>query len=325
MRRRAFMTMLGGAAVAWPFAVRAQQKTMPVIGFLGSTSPGPSARTLAAFRQGLAETGYVEGQNLTIEYRWAEGGYDRLPALAAEFVGRKVDAIVTLGGPAPALAAKNATSTIPIVFSSGSAVELGLVASLARPGSNLTGISVTVALSPKRLELLSELIPQAKVIALLVNPSDPNTETIVQDIQQAARVKGLELAILKAGTEGDFETVFATLGPLRAGALLVGNDPFFNSRRDQIVALAQRRAVPAMYEWREFTEAGGLVSYGPSLTAAFRQIGIYAGRILKGEKPADLPVQEPSKFELVINLKTAKALGLTIPQAIFARADEVIE
>ncbi len=326
MRRRELILLLGGAATAWPLVARAQQKAMPVIGYLGTNSPGPVASPLAAFRQGLSETGYVEGQNLAIEYRWAEGSYDRLPALAADLVGRKVDVIFAASTVA-ALAAKNATSTIPIVFfSGGDPVADGLITSLARPGGNLTGFSnLTAELNPKRLELLSELVPQARVIALLFNPNNPGTERIIRDIEEAARAKGVQLPILKAATESEIDAAFATLVELHAGALFVGGDPFFNSRREQLVALASRHAVPAIYERREFVAAGGLISYGPSLTAAFRLIGTYAGKILKGAKPADLPVQQPTKFELVVNLKTAKALGLTLPQSMLMRADEVIE
>jgi ABC-type uncharacterized transport system substrate-binding protein len=326
MRRRELMLVLGGALTA-ARGLRAQQKAMPVIGFLGVASPGPYAPFVAALRQGLSETGYVEGQNLAIEYRWAEGHYDRLPALAADLVGRKVDMIATTGGGSSARAAKSATSTIPIVFTTGGdPVESGLVASLARPGGNLTGVSMMFTeLMPKRLELISELVPQAAVIALLVNPNNAGDEPMIRDVQEAAQAKGVQLQILKAGAEGDFETAFASLARLRAGALIVSPDPFFGSRREQLVTLASRHAVPAIYEWREFTAAGGLISYGPSVQAAFRQAGIYAGRILKGEKPADLPVQRPTTFELVINLNTAKALGLTVPPSILARADEVIE
>ncbi len=325
MKRRELMLVLAGAMTA-ARALRAQQKVMPVIGFLGSASPGRNPALVAAFEQGLSETGYVEGQNLAIEYRWAEGDYDRLPALAADLVGHKVDVITAFGGIPAALAAKSATSTIPIVFSVGDPVEIGLVASLARPGGNLTGVSTLAPeLSPKRLELLSELVPQAGVIALLVNPNNSNTERIIKDMQEAARVKGVELPILKAGTECEIAAAFATLAQLHAGALVVGGDPFFGSLREQLVALASRHAIPAIYQWRDFAEAGGLISYGSSLAGSFRQVGIYVGKILKGAKPADLPVEQPTTFELVVNLKTAQALGLTIPPSILARADEVIE
>jgi putative ABC transport system substrate-binding protein len=325
MRRRDLIALFGGAVLAWPPAGRAQQKAIPVIGYLHFGSPN-LAPTPAIFLRGLSETGYVEGQNVAIEYRWAEGHYDRLPALATDLVGRKVDLIVARGPPA-AHAAKNATSTIPIVFSVGSdPVADGLVASLARPGGNLTGITnLAVELVPKRLDLLSELVPQAKVVALLVNPNNAYTEPMIRDVREAARAKGVQLQILKAGTESEIDAAFATLVNLHADALLAGDDTFFTSRREQLVALASRHAVPAIYQFREFTAAGGLISYGSSLTSATRQVGVYAGRILKGEKPANLPVQQPTTFELVINLKTAKALGLTVPQAILARADEVIE
>jgi len=292
MRRRELLLLLGGMMPA-ARALRAQQKAMPVIGFLGGASPGPNAPFVAAFHQGLSETGYVEGQNLAIEYRWAEGQYDRLPALAADLVSRKVDLIVaTSGGHAPALAAKNATSTIPIVFSMGAdPVAYGLVASLARPGGNITGFSILVReLMPKRLELLSELVPRARVMAMLVN-----IERNIGDMQQAARAKGVQLQILEAGTEGEIDAAFATLVRLHAGALLVG-DPFYLNRREQLVALAARHAVPAIYDWREYVVAGGLISYGTSLTAVYRQVGIYAGKILKGGKPADLPVQQPTNI-----------------------------
>jgi putative ABC transport system substrate-binding protein len=328
MRRREFSTLLGGVATAstvLAFAARAQKAT-PVIGYLGNGSPGPGAHLVAAFRQGLSETGYVEGQNLTIEYRWAEGRLDRLPAMAADLVGRKVDVIVT-GGPPSIFAAKNATSTIPIVFgTSDDPVADGLVASLARPGGNLTGVSFLAAeLYPKRFELLYELVPQTKVIAMLVDPNIPATERVMPAVQEAARAKGVQLPILKASTESEIDAAFDALVQRQAGALFVSAGPFFWIRREQIVALAGRHAVPTIYEVRDFATAGGLISYGASFTAVFRQVGIYAGRILKGAKPADLPVVQPTTFELVINLKTAKALGLTIPPSILSRADEVIE
>jgi putative ABC transport system substrate-binding protein len=324
MKRREMMLLLGGAMAA-PRAIRAQQKAMPVIGFLHFASPGPFALYVVAFRQGLSETRYVEGQNLAIEYRWAEGSYDRLPAMAADLVDLAVDVIVAAGPPS-ARAAKNATSTIPIVFSSGDPIGEGLVASLARPGGNITGVSVlTVELMAKRLELLSELVPQPKVIVLLVNPNNPNTKPMIRDMQEAARTKRVELPILEARSESGIDAAFASLVQLQAGGLVVGSDPFFNSRREQLVALAARHVVPAIYEWREFAVAGGLISYGTSLAGIYRQDGIYAGRILNGAKPADLPVEQPTRFELVVNLKTAKELGLTVPPSILARANEVIE
>ncbi len=327
MNRRELMALLGGTAAAWPLAARAQQRAMPVIGFLSGTSPGPYASYVAAFHQGLSEAGYVEGQNIAIEYRWAEGHYDRLPALAADLVGRKVDVIAASGGTPAARAAKSATSTIPIVFTSGTdPVAAGLVTSLARPGGNLTGVSfLVVELNPKRLELLTELVPQARVIALLVNPTNTNAERTIRNMEEAARAKGVQLAILKVGSESEIDVAFASLVQLQAGALVVGADAFFNSRREQLVALASRHAVPAIYEGRESAASGGLISYGTSISSVYRQLGIYAGKILAGAKPADLPVQQPTKFELVINLKTAQALGLTVPQALLARADEVIE
>jgi putative ABC transport system substrate-binding protein len=325
VKRRELLLLLGGAMTA-ATALRAQQQPMPVIGYLASGSPGPNAANVAAFRQGLSEAGYVEGQNFVIEYRWAEGHYDQLPALAADFVGRKVD-VISAGSITAALAAKNATSMIPIVFvSGGDPVAEGLVASLARPGSNLTGVTlINVELMAKRIELLSEVVPQAAVIALLVNPNSPQTERILRDVQEAALAKGVQLQILDASTESEIDAAFASLVQLQAGALVVVADAFFFSRREQLVALASRHAVPAIYGWREFAAAGGLISYGTSITAVFRQVGIYAGRIIKGEKPADLPVQQPTTFELVVNQKTAKALGLTVPPSILARADEVIE
>jgi putative ABC transport system substrate-binding protein len=293
---------------------------MPVIGFLGSEAPSSFKPLLAAFHQGLGDTDYVEGDNLRIEYRWAEGNYDRLPALAADLVSQKADVIAALGGTPAVLAAKSATSKIPIVF------ESGLVASLARPGRNLTGVSLlTTELMPKRLDLLSELVPQARVVALLVNPNNAITDRVIGDVEHAALDRKVQLAILKASTETELAAAFASLTQLQAGALVVVPDPFLDSRREALVALASRDAVPAMYGFRQFVTAGGLISYGPSYTVVARQLGILIGKILKGTQPTDLPVEQPTKFELVINLKTAKALGLTIPPAILARADEVIE
>jgi putative ABC transport system substrate-binding protein len=326
MRRREFITVLGGAAT-WPLAARAQQKPMPVIGVLLPTSTSPSAPLLGAFRQGLSEAGYVEGQNVAIEYRYAEDHYDRLPALAADLVDRKVDLIVANSPPA-ALAAKSATSTIPIVFRGGAdPVGDGLVASLARPGGNLTGVSMLLdELTAKRLVLLTELVPRAQVIVLLMNPSNrTSAERVIREVEEAARTRGSQLHVLKAGSEGEIDTAFASLVELQTGALVVAADPFLSSRREQIVALASRHAVPSIYAWREFAAAGGLISYGASLTSAFRLVGHYAGKVLKGTKPADLPVQQPTTFELVINLKTAKALGLAVPPTVLAIADEVIE
>jgi putative ABC transport system substrate-binding protein len=329
MRRREFCTFLGGAATAstvWPFAARAQQKAMPLIGYLGAGAPGPFARFVEAFRQGLSETGYVEGQNLTIDYRWSEGLFDRLPALAADLAGRKVDLIVA-DADNSARAAKNATSTIPIVFIAGDdPVRQGLVASLARPGGNLTGVSfLTAELHAKRFELLSDLVPQAKVIAVLSGPTISNNEQMVSAVQEAARAKGVQLLILKASTESEIDAAFAALVQRQAGALVIGPNPFLGSRREQIVALASYLSVPTIFGTRETAMAGGLISYGTPFTAVFRQVGIYTGKILKGANPADLPVVQPTTFELVINMKTAKALGLTIPPSILSRADEVIE
>jgi putative ABC transport system substrate-binding protein len=326
MRRRELILLLGGTA-ACPLTARAQSKAMPVIGFLNTAAPfSVNDPAMAALHDGLRETGYVEGQNLAIEYRWAENHDDRLPALAADLVERKVNVIVAIAG-APALAAKSATSTIPIVFAGvGDPVGFGLVSNLARSGGNLTGFSnINVELTPKRLELLSELVPETKVIALLVNPKNPNSKSIIRDMPEAASARGGQLPILKAGTESEIDAAFATLVELHAGGLIVAGDPFFFSRREQLLALASRHVIPANYMWREFAAAGGLISYGTRVTEAFRQAGSYAGRILKGAQAADLPVQQTSKFELIINLKTAKALGLTVPQSILARADEVIE
>lgn len=326
MRRRKFAQLAVAAAAAWPLTTYAQQKAMPVVGFLTPTSPGPSTPFVAAFRQGLSETGYVEGKSIAIEYRYAEGDYDRLPALAADLVGRKVD-LIAANSPPSALAAKGATATIPVVFAiGGDSVHLGLVASLARPGGNLTGVTfIAVNLLPKLLELLSDLVPQAGVIAVLVNPHNQNTQRNIGDVQAAARAKGVQLPILRASTESEIDASFASLPQLHAGALIVAGDPFFLHRHGQFVALASHHAVPAIYPFREFTASGGLISYGASLTAAQRQAGVYAGQILKGAKPADLPVQRSTTFELVINLNTAKTLGLTIPQSVLVRADEVIE
>jgi putative ABC transport system substrate-binding protein len=326
MQRREAIAILAGAAAAWPLALRGQQKSMPVVGLLDAGLPGPITPFLAAFRQGLGQTGYVEGQNLAIEYRYAEGHYDRSPALAADLVGRKVDVIAAIGT-VSALAAKSATSTIPIVFMGVSdPVGSGLVANLARPGGNFTGFSNLISqLMPKRFELLSELVPEARVIALLVNPNAPNNDAIIRDVQEAARAKGVQLRILKAGTEGEIDAAFASLVELHAGALVVAGDVFFAVQREQFAALASRHAVPAIYPWRDVAALGGLISYGVNNFVVFREVGIHAGKILNGAKPADLPVQQATKLELVVNLKTAKELGLTVPQSILARADEIIE
>jgi ABC-type uncharacterized transport system substrate-binding protein len=299
---------------------------MPAIGFLHFGSPGLFAYQVIAFDQGLKEIGYVEGQNVAIEYRWAEGRYDRLPALATELISRKVEVIAAIGPPC-ASAAKNATSTIPIVFTTGSdPVGDGLVASLARPGGNLTSVSIlAVELVPKRLELLSELVPQARMFALLVNPNNGYSEHMIRDVQEAAGTKGVQLNLLRASTESEIDAAFAALANLHADALVLGDDPFFVARQTQLVALASAHLIPTAYQLREFAAAGGLVSYGPSLSATIRQAGTYAGKIIKGAKPADLPVLQPTKFEFVLNLKTAKALGLEVPPTLLARADEVIE
>jgi putative ABC transport system substrate-binding protein len=320
------MALAAGAVWLRPIAAAAQDY-MPVIGFLSSRSPDESSELVTAFSDGLSETGYIAGQNVAIEYRWAEGRYEQLPALAADLVGRKVGVIFSTGGLPAALAAKGATTTIPIVFAmGGDPVGEGLVTSLARPGGNITGISFLVTeLHRKRLELLSELVPDAKVIALLVNPNFPDAEHQTREVQEAAAAKGVQLAILNAATDSEIETAFASHVLMNAGALLVGGDAFFASRRAQLVGLATRRAVPAIYQGREFAAAGGLISYGSSFPASFRQAGVYVAKILHGAKPVDLPVQQPTKFELVINLKTAKALGVTVPQSLLARADEVIE
>jgi len=325
-RRREFITLLGGAA-AWPLAARAQQGAIPVIGFLSSRSPGESAGLVLAFRQGLQEAGFVEGQNAFVAFRWAEGHYDRLPALAADLVGRHVTLIVAQGGDPPVLAAKSATTTIPVVFTiSSDPVKLGIVGSLNRPGGNITGFwPYTSLLGTKRLELMRQLLPANASIAVLVNPDNPNADLDVTELQNAARTLGQSITFVRARSESEIDAVFATLGEWRAAALLINTDPFFLARRDQFVSLAARNRMPAIYAQREFVAAGGLISYGASLADAYRQVGIYAGRILKGEKPADLPIVQPTKFEMAINLKTAKALGLDIPPTVLAIADEVIE
>jgi putative ABC transport system substrate-binding protein len=327
MRRREFMMLLGGAAVAWPLVARAQQPAMPVVGFLNSLPPGPAAHLVVAFRQGLSEAGYTESVNVAIEYRWADGQYDRLPAMAADLAGRRVAVIVASGGEPAGLAAKAATSTIPIVFAiGGDPVKVGLVASLNRPGANITGVTLlTNSLEAKRLGLLRELVPNATTLAMLVNPTFPTAEAQVRDAQVAARSFGQQIHVLNVSNERDFDAVFASLAQLRADALLVSSDPFLNSRRDKIVARVAQQALPAIYEWREFAAAGGLMSYGTSLSDTYRQVGVYTGRVLKGEKPADMPVIQPTKFEFVINLKTAKTLGLTLPSGLLSIADEVIE
>jgi putative ABC transport system substrate-binding protein len=328
MRRRDFITLVGTAAATWPLAARAQRPAMPVIGFLSSASRDFYEDRLRAFGQGLKEAGYVEGQNVAIEYRWAEGHNDRLPVLAAELVHRQVAVLVAGGGTPSALAAKAATATIPIVFGvAADPVEIGLVASMNRPGANLTGVTnLNIEVGPKRLELAHALVPAATTIALLVNPTSPAlAEAYSRELQAAAGSLGLQVQVLHASAERDFETVFATLAQLRAGALVIGPDTFFYARSEQLAALTLRYAVPTIFQYREFAAAGGLVSYGSSNTEFYRLVGAYAGRILKGEKPADLPVQQATKVELIINLKTAKALGLNVPLSLLGRADEVIE
>jgi putative tryptophan/tyrosine transport system substrate-binding protein len=327
MNRREFMVIVGRAVIAWPVPTRAQQSAMPVVGFLSARSPDESAHLVAAFRRSLSEGGFVEGQNVAIEYRWALGQYDRLPALAAELARRPVAVLVSVGGDSAALAAKAATATIPIVFAmGGDPVKHGLVASYNRPTRNITGMTIlTTALEAKRLGLLHELVPQAETIGLLLNPNLPTAESQLRDVQEAARAIGLQIHVVRASTDREIETAFEVIAQQRIAALSVVADPFFDTRREKLVPLAARHAVPTMYHFREYATAGGLVSYGVNTSDLYSQLGVYVGRILKGEKPADLPVLQPTKFELVINLKTAKALDLTVPQSILIQADEVIE
>src|SRR5438552_3215004 len=327
MKRREFITLAGGAATAWPLMALAQQAPAPLIGFLSSRSPGESAGVVAAFRQGMREIGFIEGQNLAIAFRWAEGHYGRLPALAAELVGLPVALLFSAGGPPTAFAAKAATSTIPIVFSAVSdPVEIGLVPSLNQPGGNVTGMGVfNATLGAKRIELTKELMPRAAGIAYLLNPSNPSSEIESKGALAAARALRIELHVLNASTEYELDTAFADAAKLRAGMLVVSGEPYFDSQRERLVALSARHAIAAVYAWREYVLAGGLMSYGTDLPDSYHQAGVYAGRILKGEKPANLPVMQPTKFHLVINLETAKALGLTIPPTLLVAATELIE
>jgi putative ABC transport system substrate-binding protein len=326
MRRRKFIGLAGAATTAWPFSVCAQQRSVPVVGWLNAGGFGASAAYVAAFRRGLGEMGYVEGQNVAVEYRWADDQYDRVPILAADLVDRKVDVIATIGAVTTVNAARNATATIPIVFGTGGdPVALGLVGSVARPEGNLTGVSYLVAdLGPKRLDLLVQAVPRAKRIALLVNPKNPNSERGAREAQEAAKPLGVQLLVVKAATEGEIDEAFAAMVKEGAGAVVIQADPFLHNRRAQLVALAARLAVPAIYTWRESAAEGGLMSYGPDLEDIYRQIGNYVGRILKGARPADLPVVQPTTLQLVVNVKTAKALGLAMPPALLAGADEVI-
>jgi putative ABC transport system substrate-binding protein len=327
MKRRQFITLLGGAAAGWPIAARAQRATMPVIGFLSSGSPQSDAWRLAAFRRGLNEAGYIEGRNVASEFRWADERYDRLPTLAIELVRSQPTLIVAVGGPAAALAAKSASETIPILFAiAGDPVQLGLVASVNRPGGNATGVSTLFSsIVAKQLETLHEVLPKAAVIGCLVNPKNPNAGTGIREAEEAARTLGLSLYIVNAGTDREIDTAFVALAQKLVDALVVVTDPLFNSRPDQLAALAMRHALPAIYPYREYAAAGGLISYGGTLTDPWYVVGTYAARILKGETTADLPVQQSTKITLVINLKTAASLGLTIPNTLLARADEVIE
>jgi putative tryptophan/tyrosine transport system substrate-binding protein len=326
MRRREFITVFAGAAAAWPLAARAQQPAMPVVGFLSQYSPEKFAHIVEAVRRGLKEAGYVEGQNVAIEYRWAEGHYDRLSALAADLVRHQVTVIIA-GGNVTAQAAKSATGTIPIVFTSGAdPVTSGLVASLSRPGANLTGASLIAAeMSVKRLELIRDLLPHARSVTMIINPNYPEAEAEIAEVEAAGRLIGMQIQRVTASNERDLDAAFAMIGQRRVDAVVVGVDGFFISRNELLATLALRHAVPAIFQAREFVAAGGLMSYAASLTDAYRQAGVYAGRVLKGDKPADLPVVQPTKFEFVINLKTAKALGLTFPPSFHLRADEVIE
>jgi len=327
MRRREFITLVvGGMAAAWPKVGRAQRSALPVIGLIHSGSASQNIHTVAGFHDGLGETGYVAGQNITIEYRWADGQFDRLPALAADLVGRGVAALAAFAPPT-ALAAKSATATIPIVFFvGGDPVKLGLVASYSRPGGNITGIGgLTIDLVSKRLEILRELVPKAGSVAFLVNSANPTTETQIQNMQEATRALGLNLHIYRATSEHELDAAFAKISQMQSGPLIVGADSFFITARDKLVALAARYVIPATYETRESVVAGGLMSYAPNFSDAYRQAGVYVGRILKGERPAELPVLQPTKFELVINLKTAKTLGLVVPLSLQQRADEIIE
>jgi putative ABC transport system substrate-binding protein len=326
MRRREFIAALGGAAV-WPLTARSQQPAMPVIGYLGAQSPAAFASRLKAFRQGLSESGYTDGRNVTIEFRWAEGQHTRLSALAADLVGRHVAVIVAPGGAPAALAAKSATTAIPIVFEMGAdPIAMGLVSSLSRPGGNLTGVSsLSVEVTPKRLEILHELVPKATVFAALLNPTSPTADLQARNLQTAAHILGLQLHFLHASAEQDFDSAFATLPQLRAGGLVVASDTFFAFHSELLAAATVRHAAPAIQQSRDFSAAGGLASYGGNFMESHRQAGIYTGRIIKGDKPADLPVQQVTTLEMVINLKTAKNLGLTVPPSLLARADEVIE